>query len=1349
MTRMRHGWRVLVAALAALLVGAPAASACSTDDTAWFEGFLDSSCLGALNSTELDTLGGLRLQTTGATATTTWTTDDDFTTGVSYQAKIFGPIGFSTLFAKPDPANTLELPAAGLALTRDTASTSILGPSASDNPDNDSVDDPTVIKAGSTYVMYYSGLAEDGSGPAIFRATSADGRSWTKRDANTGDPDLDPVLTGSTGAFDARGVHGADVLYDASDSTAPYKMYYSGRGDVFGRIGFATSTDGITWVKYDDSDADTDPDFVLDHGKAGARDSFAAAHPSILRDGSTWKMWYEGSDSNQKSINYATSSDGLVWSKGGAVIEPGSGNIEFGAFAPTVWKTATTEYHMLFGVQKETGTGTGVFQTKIQEASSSDGIAWTPGAIAMNPATSRFDAFDLNSPDVLEDPGAGSSAFKLYYSGSRVDNGGKHVRIGLSQTANGSGWQGGKYNTPDSSDFDEVLGISPLTAAEPFDARHASGVAASPVTGGGFVGAYWGTRGFDFLPRLGLVTSPDGGTWTKVTGTQPGASLLPLGSANQFDQHGQRDPSLLYAVNGDTGATKDYHLYFTGLEDGVASIGYSGAAETGSFLPDNTTWSNPGLNALFTGGAGTFDDGGVSDPYVVKDGANYVMYYTGTSGAVSKIGRAVSTTGADGTFTAATTAVLDVGAAGSFDAASAEDPVVVADPVTANMWHMTYTAVESVDGRQVRRTAYATSTDDGVTWVKSGVVLNPSQAPFAFDESGAQPQGAYVDTATTPDTIHLWYDGLDRDGRARGGHASAPLGSAGVLHNGWATYQLGDTTTTARDWRAIAAATTGTGSKQLWMSFLQPYSTTGKEYWSGFFPVQGIDSPAALSFLLTVKGVRWQARLADPSGTPAIDRVDLDHAPIAFAPSGDGITQEVRPPTGQTITSWRTLTVTADLFQPLGSGSGDGTILVRDAADTTTLASASLNTGGEREIDLSGIPAASNQSLKLKFLLSSASPFTASPVVRQAKVLYFTNVSQPSITLSASPTEVTSGGAVTLSGTVMRGTTPLAGETVTITPGGTTTTDASGNYALVVNPTMTTSYTASAAGVTSAPVTVTVTAPPPLDVTLAANPPLVIFGQSTALSGKVTQAGAPVPNQAVSLFEQPFGTPAFAAITGATTSATGDYSSAVTPQRNTTYRATVPTGSSEPTVAVQVAQKMTFRASRRGTRGSFSGTIQPTHPNREVVIQRKSGTGYANFKRVRTTSTSSFATTAKLKACQKYTFRVITAADDDHAAGQSADVLVERHRVSLKVSVRGRKVTFTGKVSPVHKSGSVVIRRIVGTRAAKFATAKLTRKSTFKLVKSVKKGRYVFRADKAADRCHFAGSSARRSARVR
>ena len=1332
----------------AALAPAQPAMACSSDDTAWVEGFLETTCLDNLSQTELDTLGGLRLQTNGAATSTTWTTNADFTTGISYQSKTFGPVGYSTLLAS---GSNLELAASAFPLTRDTTAGSVLAPTPSAAPDNDSVDDPTVVKDGSTYVMYYSGYAEDGTGPSIFRATSSNGRDWTKQDFDTGDGqnDLDPVVSGSNvaGAFDAHGTYGADVLYSASGSPK-YTMYYTGRGEVFDRIGLATSSDGVTWQKYDDGDADTDADFVLDHGKAGARDSFAAAHPSVLKDGATWKMWYEGSDSNQKSIAYATSADGITWSKGGAVIEPGGGNVEFGAFAPTVWKTGATSYKMLLGTQKETGTGTGIFQTKIQEASSSDGIGWNVGNVAMNPGSSRFDAFDLNAPDILEDPGAGSAGFKLYYSGTRVDNGGKHSRIGLSQTSGGSGWQGGKFDGTGA--FESVLDISTLTADEPFDARHASGVMGVDVPGADHVGVYWGTRGFDFKPRIGLVTSSNLATWAKVAGTQPDGSLLVPGEANsqddEFDHAGQRDPSLLYAANAN--GVDDFHLYFTGTDAaGKPTIGYSSTEDPGTSLPDNTSWSNPGDNAMFSGGASALDDAGVEDPYVVQDGATYVMYYAGTASGVTRIFRATSVSPNTG-FTAGAP-VLDVGAVGSYDRSSLGDPVVIPDPVIANKWHLLYTAVETVDGRQIRRVAYATSTDDGASWAKAGVVLNPSGTPFATDESGVQPQGGLIDTAAN--SAHLSFDGIDRSGRARGRHATAAtdpvseVPAAGLIENGAAAYQLGDTTTTVRDWRTIAATSAGAGDKELWVSFLQPYSSAGKEYWSEFFPVDAIDQTAALDFLLTVKAVRWQARLADPAGTPAINDVTLQHANISFYSSGEGSTKEVKPPSGQTVTNWRTLTVTSDLFQPTGAGSGGGTVEVRDASGTNVLASAALNTNGDTTVDLSGIPAATNQSLRLRLALTSASPFTATPVVRSAKVLYFTNVSQPSVTLNASPTTVNSGEAVTLNGNVSRGGTPLAGETVTIAPGGATaTTDASGNYSVVVNPTATTTYTATAAGATSPPVTVTVVVPaPPPSVTLTAAPAEVVFGQTVTLAGKATQGAAPLPNLTVQLLASgsPFATP--------TTNATGDYSATHVPQANTVYSASVAGAATNPTANVGVHQLVKLAAKRSRGNVVFSGSIAPAHPGKTVVIQQRKGTSFTTFVSAKTGSTSRFTARKKIKACGKFQFRAVTAADADHMDGTSAIALLEKHRVTLKTAVKGRTVTFTGKVAPVHRTGRVVVRELKGTRLVTLGRARLTRTSTFRFVKKLARGRHRLRVDMAADRCHFAGSSPVRTARLR
>src|SRR5438034_193907 len=460
------------------------AYACSHDDSNYYETFVDTSCLQPLSNTTLDALGGLRLATNGTPLTTTWDTDTDFNTGVTYQSQLFPPLGVSTLHTTgTGAAATLTLPSTPLPLSPDAADP-VLGPTASIVGDGDNVDDPTVVKVGATYYMWYTGYPEDGRAPAIFLATSADGVTWVR--GNSGNP----VLQGTAAAFDADGVYGADVVYDPTDVIAPYKMWYSGRHGAFGGIGYASSLDGLTWTQYGGST----PLPVLDHGVPGSADSFSAADPSVLRDGSTWKMWYTGDDSNKKRIAYATSVDGMTWAKGGKVIAPEdagvSANIQFGAFAPTVWKTASG-FSMLLTGRKLVGGG--VFQTKIMGTTSTDGLVWLGPSPALNPSgtNTNFDFSNLNSPDLLSDPGT-ASPYKLYYSGNTIDaNGNFHTRVGLATSSNGTSFN--KVNG--SQTGGSVLDVG--TAGTAFDARQASGASAAEPGGSGpkFVGFYWGTRG--------------------------------------------------------------------------------------------------------------------------------------------------------------------------------------------------------------------------------------------------------------------------------------------------------------------------------------------------------------------------------------------------------------------------------------------------------------------------------------------------------------------------------------------------------------------------------------------------------------------------------------------------------------------------------------------------------------------------------------------------------------------------------------------------------------------------------------------------------------------------------------
>src|SRR5436309_15929568 len=169
------------------------AFACSRDDSNYYETFVDASCLQPLTNTTLDALGGLRLATNGTALTTTWDTDTDFNAGVSSQSQLFGPVGVSTLHtAGAGPAAALTLPSTPLPLSPDAADP-VLGPTASTVGDGDDVDDPTVVKVGTTYDMWYTGYAEDGAAPAIFLATSTDGTSWVR--ANGGSP----MLQGTAG----------------------------------------------------------------------------------------------------------------------------------------------------------------------------------------------------------------------------------------------------------------------------------------------------------------------------------------------------------------------------------------------------------------------------------------------------------------------------------------------------------------------------------------------------------------------------------------------------------------------------------------------------------------------------------------------------------------------------------------------------------------------------------------------------------------------------------------------------------------------------------------------------------------------------------------------------------------------------------------------------------------------------------------------------------------------------------------------------------------------------------------------------------------------------------------------
>jgi predicted GH43/DUF377 family glycosyl hydrolase len=279
---------------------------------------------------------------------------------------------------------------------------------------------------GAIYRMWYTGY--NGSNLCIGYATSSDGITWTKLN--------DPVLDGgSPGSWD-EAVLDVSVTYDGTT----YHMWYRGDDGSTTRIGYATSLDGVIWVKYDDPSTVNPPydqsDPVINPGNPGSWDSIWIMHPTVIFDGTTYHMWYMGWDGNIPRIGYATSPDGINWTK---YDDPSTVNPPYAESDPVMnpgdpgmWDAAAVEspcvihdgtiYHMWYLGGDSLNPGL-PFPTasKVGYATSSDGITWTK-ADSVNPVLEAgpfgtWDGFGVGDPDVIYD----GTTYHMYYDGGGFD----------------------------------------------------------------------------------------------------------------------------------------------------------------------------------------------------------------------------------------------------------------------------------------------------------------------------------------------------------------------------------------------------------------------------------------------------------------------------------------------------------------------------------------------------------------------------------------------------------------------------------------------------------------------------------------------------------------------------------------------------------------------------------------------------------------------------------------------------------------------------------------------------------------------------------------------------------------
>jgi hypothetical protein len=314
-----------------------------------------------------------------------------------------------------------------------------------DKGDDDRVNRASVIKDGSTYKMWYSG--GDGTYYRAYYATSPDGLTWTKYNnnapSNSDSSSTDGrIPLGTTDKGDDYYVWAGPVVKDGST----YKMWYTGYDGTNHRIYYATSTDGgLVWTKYDNSIPDpsdgSSTNGRIPLGTSGKGDDEGARQPAVIKDGSTYKMWYSGYDGTNWRIYYATSSDGLAWTKynnnapsnsdssstDGRVPLGSSGKgDENGAHAPSVIKESSTYKMWYSGIDNVSDRGRTFYATSL------DGLIWTkynndmPGTTWPNPSNDptsdgrmslgtlgKGDDWNAVDPHVIKEGGV----YKNWYSG--------------------------------------------------------------------------------------------------------------------------------------------------------------------------------------------------------------------------------------------------------------------------------------------------------------------------------------------------------------------------------------------------------------------------------------------------------------------------------------------------------------------------------------------------------------------------------------------------------------------------------------------------------------------------------------------------------------------------------------------------------------------------------------------------------------------------------------------------------------------------------------------------------------------------------------------------------------------
>jgi len=582
----------------------------------------------------------------------------------------------------------------------------LLGTGASGRFDDASVGDPCILYANNSFYLYYT--AYDGSVNSIGVGRHVYGNAGWARIST-------PVLeVGGGTEYDGKAVMDPFVIYE----DGLFKMYYTAvsASDAYS-IAYATSTDGYIWSKYNKNP-------ILDAPTSGWG-SLQIKDPCVVKMvDREYYMYVTGIQTvNKATIGLAVSTNGyqFTWHTSNPIIKGGlSGN--FGTQEALDCSVIRDDpgFRMYFTGRNTTGE-----KYQIGRAWSFDGIDWDLDPDVYIPMHMPLDSTMTQSPHAMYI----DDEISIIYNGQ--DSGGADRLL----------W--GMVREWYVDDHDEPV----LTFGATYDSLYLTDPFVLERRQGSFV-MFYEARGTGSVTQsiCRAHASTLWGPWSSA------GVVLERGAATSWDDYYIGKPSCVRVG-------EIYYLYYSGFGGGGTKtcIGVARSNVVSSFTKEPSPVLTNGSNPF------DWDHGGVSQPWVIRLGDTFHMWYTGWSSDNDVyIGHATSKDGLNWTKDPNNPVVGPGFYQGFFHTIWIDSPVVIYEDgkftmfISAGLFLNTHQRIVSFSSR------------DGTNWtLDEGMPVLVQGESGRWDDTGIWAGSVFVDNGMR----HMYYAGNTGTAKQTIGHA--------------------------------------------------------------------------------------------------------------------------------------------------------------------------------------------------------------------------------------------------------------------------------------------------------------------------------------------------------------------------------------------------------------------------------------------------------------------------------------------------------------------------------------------------------------------------------------------------